>query len=66
MDNQRKFLLEFGLAVLYDCTNGSLLLNNQEFLSIQIDQHMMIMISIEEATPNDLLILLYHPDRRQP
>jgi hypothetical protein len=51
MDNQQEILLELAFAV------RSLLLNNQEFLSIQIDQHITIMISIANGTLKDLLIL---------
>jgi hypothetical protein len=51
MDNQQEILLELAFAV------RSLLLNNQEFLSVQIDQHITIMISIANGTLKDLLIL---------
>jgi hypothetical protein len=54
MDNQWKFFLELNLAAIV----GSLLLNIQELLSVQIDQHIIMMISIVKATPRDLLILL--------
>jgi hypothetical protein len=44
--------------ILQLCILGSLLLNSQEFLAVQIDQHIIMMISIAKATPRDLLILL--------
>jgi hypothetical protein len=55
MDNQIQTLLNFGLHL---ATWGSSLLNNQSFLSVQIHQHIIMIISIANDTLSNRLMCL--------